>query len=198
MEEADELIKTFNSLLLIARLEGGAVAESMSAIDPASVIGDVAELYEPVAEEAGLALTSRVQEGLSLVANRELVSQAVANLVDNAIKYSQGASGSAPGGERAAIAISLARAGSAIEITVADRGPGIAPQDRQRALQRFVRLEKSRSRPGSGLGLSLVAAVARLHGGAVRLEDNDPGLKVVLSLPEHEPARALPAAAWAS
>jgi signal transduction histidine kinase len=197
MEEADELIKTFNSLLLIARLEGGAVAESMSAIDPASVIGDVAELYEPVAEEAGLALTSRVQEGLSLVANRELVSQAVANLVDSAIKYSQGV-GSARSGERPEIAISLGRAGNAIEITVADRGPGIAPQDRQRALQRFVRLEKSRSRPGSGLGLSLVAAVARLHGGAVRLEDNDPGLKVILSLPEHEPARALPAAAWAS
>jgi signal transduction histidine kinase len=169
----------------------------MSAIDPASVIGDVAELYEPVAEEAGLALTSQVQEGLSLVANRELVSQAVANLVDNAIKYSQGV-GSARSGERPEIAISLGRAGNAIEITVADRGPGIAPQDRQRALQRFVRLEKSRSRPGSGLGLSLVAAVARLHGGAVRLEDNDPGLKVVLSLPEHEPARALPAAAWAS
>jgi signal transduction histidine kinase len=196
MEEADELIKTFNSLLLIARLEGGAIAESMSPIDPASVIGDVAELYEPVAEEAGLVLSSRLQDGLTLVANRELVSQAVANLVDNAIKYSRVTVGT-EGSERPQIAISLAPVDGSIEIAVADHGPGIAPQDRQRALQRFVRLEKSRSLPGSGLGLSLVAAVARLHGGSVRLEDNNPGLRVVVSLPEHGPAGALQAA-WTS
>ena len=88
IEEADELIKTFNSLLLIARLEGGAVAESMGPVDPASIVGDIAELYEPVAEEAGLALETSAAKGLGLVVNRELVSQAVANLVDNAIKYS--------------------------------------------------------------------------------------------------------------
>jgi signal transduction histidine kinase len=77
----------------------------------------------------------------------------------------------------------MMRVGDAIEISVADRGPGVAPEDRERALQRFVRLEKSRSRPGSGLGLSLVAAVARLHGGSIRLEDNAPGLRAVLTLP---------------
>jgi signal transduction histidine kinase len=77
----------------------------------------------------------------------------------------------------------MARVGDSIEIAVADHGPGVAPQDRERALQRFVRLEKSRSLPGSGLGLSLVAAVARLHGGSVRLEDNAPGLRAVLTLP---------------
>jgi signal transduction histidine kinase len=88
IEEADELIKTFNSLLLIARLEGGAVAESMERLNPASIIADVAELYEPVADEAGLSLSVAAEPGLSLTANRELVSQAVANLVDNAIKYS--------------------------------------------------------------------------------------------------------------
>src|SRR5262245_16051370 len=186
IEEADELIRTFNSLLLIARLEGGVVAESMTAVDPAAVIRDVAELYEPAAEEAGLTLAVSAAPGLSLVANRELVSQAVANLVDNAIKYSaapvRAAAGAAPT-FAPAIAISLAQAGRNIEIAVADRGPGVAAEGRERALQRFVRLEKSRSRPGAGLGLSLVAAVARMHGGSVRLEDNAPGLRAVLSLP---------------
>jgi signal transduction histidine kinase len=185
IEEADELIKTFNSLLLIARLEGGAVAESMAEVDPASIVGDVAELYEPVAEEAGLELETSAAKGLSLFANRELVSQAVANLVDNAIKYSidDGRARAADGGAPPKITLSMTRVGDAIEIAVGDRGPGVAPQDRERALQRFVRLEKSRSRPGSGLGLSLVAAVARLHGGSIRLEDNAPGLRAVFSLP---------------
>jgi signal transduction histidine kinase len=185
IEEADDLIKTFNSLLLIARLEAGAVAESMAPVDPAAIIGDVAELYEPVAEEAGLRLEVQTEKGLAIVANRELVSQAIANLVDNAIKYSVGEAkaGAADGAARGTIAASLVRVGDCVEIAVADRGPGVAPQDRERALKRFVRLEKSRSRPGSGLGLSLVAAVARLHGGAVRLEDNAPGLKAVLALP---------------
>jgi len=185
IEEADELIKTFNSLLLIARLEGGAVAESMGPVDPASIVGDIAELYEPVAEEAGLALETSAAKGLGLVVNRELVSQAVANLVDNAIKYSidDNRPRSADGAARPRIILSMARVGDSIEIAVADHGPGVAPQDRERALQRFVRLEKSRSLPGSGLGLSLVAAVARLHGGSVRLEDNAPGLRAVLTLP---------------
>jgi len=185
IEEADGLIKTFNSLLLIARLEGGAMAESMALIDPAAIIADVAELYDPVAEEAGLELKVSTVQGLSLLANRELVSQAVANLVDNAIKYARrdGARVASDGAAGPEVTISLARVGDAVEIGVADRGPGVPPKDRERALQRFVRLEKSRSQPGSGLGLSLVAAVARLHGGSVRLEDNAPGLRVVLTLP---------------
>ncbi len=195
IEEADELIRTFNSLLLIARLEGGAIAESMAPLDPATIIGDIAELYEPAAEEAGLTLAVSAQSGLSLLANRELVSQAVANLVDNAIKYSPrpapaGAAPSPPAALSGAITISLARVGHSVEIAVGDRGPGVAPQDRERALQRFVRLEKARSLPGAGLGLSLVAAVARMHGGAVRLEDNAPGLRVVLSLPADGPHTA--------
>jgi signal transduction histidine kinase len=177
IEEADELIKTFNSLLLIARLEGGTIAESMAAVDPAAIIGDVAELYEPVAEEAGMSLEISAPHGLSLVANRELISQAVANLVDNAIKYA------GTGNSGGSIGITLHGTADGIEISVADRGPGVAPEDRERALRRFVRLEKSRSQPGSGLGLSLVAAVARLHGGSIRLEDNHPGLRAVLRLP---------------
>jgi signal transduction histidine kinase len=190
IEEADELIRTFNSLLLIARLEGGVVAESMMAVDPAAVIRDVAELYEPAAEDAGLTLAVSTEPGLTLVANRELVSQAVANLVDNAIKYSATPAPAAAGAAQVpakalppTIAISLTRVGHNVEIAVADCGRGIAPEERERALQRFVRLEKSRSQPGAGLGLSLVAAVARMHGGSVRLEDNAPGLRAVLSLP---------------
>jgi signal transduction histidine kinase len=191
IEEADELIRTFNSLLLIARLEAGAAAESMRPVELAEVIGDVAELYEPVAEEAGLKVAVSTEPGVCTVANRELVSQAVANLVDNAIKYSAAtgvpvAAGAAPVPRRSPpreIRITLSRAGDSVEIAVADNGPGIAAEDRERALQRFVRLEKSRSRPGAGLGLSLVAAVARMHGGSVRLEDNGPGLRAVLSIP---------------
>jgi signal transduction histidine kinase len=186
IEEADDLIKTFNSLLLIARLEGGAIAESLVAVDPAAVISDVAELYEPVAEEAGLTLDVHAARGLSILANRELVSQAIANLVDNAIKYAaEGAANRGTTGE--GIAITLGEVPGGVEIAVADRGPGVPPQDRERALKRFVRLEQSRSRPGSGLGLSLVAAVARLHGGSIRLEDNAPGLKAVLTLPARGP-----------
>lgn len=189
IEEADDLITTFNALLLIARLEGGAIAESMASVDPAAIVSDVAELYEPVAEDAGLSLAVSAPPGLSLVANRELVSQAIANLVDNAIKYS--ASGNADA-RRESVEVSLRGVGAAVEIAVADRGPGVAPEDRKRALQRFVRLEKSRSQPGAGLGLSLVAAVARLHGGSVRLEDNSPGLRAVLVLPVKGPG-AIPA-----
>jgi signal transduction histidine kinase len=182
MEEADELIKTFNALLLIARLEGGAVAESMQPTDLAAIIGDVAELYEPVAEEAGLSVRVSAPQSVVLTANRELISQAVANLVDNAIKYGsrERTAGQAGG---SAVDIAIEARGSTVAIIVADHGPGVAPQDRERALHRFVRLEKSRSRPGAGLGLSLVAAVARLHGGSVRLEDNAPGLKAVIELP---------------
>lgn len=183
IEEADELIKTFNALLLIARLEGGAVAESLADVDPAAVVRDVVELYEPSIEEAGLTLATHLDDGLALRANRQLIGQAIANLVDNAIKYSPRGSTNGAHPLSGEIAVSVKRAGTDIEIAVADRGPGIPAEDRARALKRFVRLEKSRSAPGSGLGLSLVAAVASLHGGSVRLDDNAPGLRVVLVLP---------------
>ncbi len=181
IEKADELIKTFNSLLLVARLEAGALEENAERFDVGRAVRDVAELYEPVAEERGMGLAVNVQSGPQLIGNQQLVVQAVANLIENAIKYS-GKPNTA--GSGAVISIDLAELPGAIEIAVADNGPGIAPEDRGRVLQRFVRLEKSRTEPGTGLGLSLVQAVARLHGGAVRLEDNQPGLRVVLTLPK--------------
>jgi signal transduction histidine kinase len=176
IEEADDLIKTFNGLLSIARLEAGTAGGAMEEINVEALIRDVVELYEPAAEDKGLSLTAKSAKDIHLLADRQLIGQALANLIDNAIKYG-GADGS---GE---IAVSAIDTDAAVEITVTDPGSGIPEKDRERVLNRFVRLEKSRSRPGSGLGLSLVAAVARLHGGEVRLDDNKPGLRAVLSLP---------------
>jgi signal transduction histidine kinase len=178
IEKADDLIKTFNALLLIARLEAGPLQDSVEQFDLGQLVEDVAELYQPAAEEEGFVLSISTVKGMRLKANRQLIGQAIANLIDNAIKYSRGlGSGSA-----IAVAAGPLVAGGA-EFSVADRGPGISDKDRQRVLKRFVRLEESRTKPGTGLGLSLVAAVARLHGGSIRLEDNEPGLKVVMTLP---------------
>lgn len=181
IEEADELITTFNAMLLIARLDAGAFEGSVEAVDLGLMVADVAELYEPLAEERGLSLVLALEPGLVLRANRQLIGQAVANLIDNAIKYGVPPAGSAAPRR---IDVRVARAGAtSVRIEVGDPGIGIAAADRGRALERFVRLEASRTRPGTGLGLSVVAAVARLHGGNVRLEDNAPGLRVILSLP---------------
>jgi signal transduction histidine kinase len=181
IEEADELIKTFNALLLIAKLEAGALEDSQEPIDLAEVVRELSELYEPAAEEAGFRLEFSASGHVPIRANRQLISQAVANLIDNAIKYS--ATGAKANGAIAPIRVTVAQREGDAEVVVADRGPGIAAADRPRALKRFVRLEASRSRPGTGLGLSLVTAVAQMHGGSVRLEDNAPGLRAVLSLP---------------
>lgn len=182
IERADDLIKTFNALLLIAKLEAGAIESNKTEVDLGALVRDVAELYEPVAEEQGLTLAIEASDGPRIRANRELISQAVANLVDNAIKYSGAGSGEASSGPHILVRVSTGATGA--EVSVADRGPGIPSDDRERVLKRFVRLEKSRTQPGTGLGLSLVAAVARLHNGSIRLEDNQPGLRVVFALPQ--------------
>jgi signal transduction histidine kinase len=198
IEESDGLILTFNALLSIARAESGHAREGMTDFDAAEVVGDVCELYEPVADEQGLILKVNASQPIPFHGNRELVGQALANLVDNAIKYA-GPSGDAaqkadtPAAE---IVMSAETADNQLIIAVADRGPGIADADRVHVVERFVRLEQSRSKPGSGLGLSLAAAVARLHGGELRLEDNAPGLKVMMLLPfsKPNPAPPIPAA----
>ncbi len=189
IEEADGLITTFNALLSIARLEAGAVRESMEDVDITALAQDVAELYAPAAEERRIALKTSVSNGLQIVGNKQLLGQAVANLLDNAIKYGhrEDVDGNGAAGE---IMLAGSRRDDAIELSIADDGPGVPQAERDRVLKRFVRLEASRSLPGSGLGLSLVSAVARLHGGSVRLHDNKPGLKVVLSLPTHQGGRA--------
>lgn len=179
IDEADGLIKTFNALLLIARLEASPLDKSAEMVECGALVRDVAELYEPAAEEAGLDLEIAATAVPPLRANRQLIVQAVANLIDNAMKYAPPAEQTA----RPHIRVAVASASGEVDISVADHGPGIAPQNRERALKRFVRLDESRTKPGTGLGLSLVAAVARIHGGRVLMEDNHPGLKVRLLLP---------------
>ncbi|MDH4011446.1 MAG: HAMP domain-containing histidine kinase, partial [Desulfobacterales bacterium] len=182
IEEADGLIKTFNALLSIARLEAGAAGDDRDSLDLSALVSDVAELYEPVAEERGIALKADMAGFIPVRGNRQLLGQALANLIDNALKY--GAARAAQGnGHAAEVVVRTSRHDGFAEITVSDRGPGVPASERERVLDRFVRLEVSRSEPGSGLGLSLVAAVARLHGGTLRLEHNAPGLRVILSLP---------------
>jgi signal transduction histidine kinase len=197
LEESDGLIRTFNALLMIARAESGESGENVSEFDAAEIVHDVADLYEPLAEEKGLALKVDANTPAPVKGNRELIGQALANLVDNAIKYAvpkHAAPALAPASADAAadaapardpsgtIVLSAGMDGNHVVVSVADSGPGIPPADRPRAVERFVRLEQSRSQPGAGLGLSLAAAVARLHGGELKLEDNAPGLKAILVL----------------
>ncbi len=178
ISESDKLIQTFNALLMIARAEAGAPSGAFADVDVSAVAEDVADLYGPVAEEAGMTLETAVTEGIHLRANRELIGQALVNLVENALKYFDK-------GERTdgKITVTARRQGDRVLIEVADNGPGIPPEERKRVVERFVRLEKSRTEPGSGLGLSLVAAVARLHKGELRIEDNAPGVRAVIDLP---------------
>jgi signal transduction histidine kinase len=189
IEESEELIRTFNALLLIARAESGEATRHMIDFDAAEIARDMCELYEPLAEEKRVSLKVDAPGPAKVRGNRELVSQALANLVDNAIKYA----GRAEGGTPAEITIAAAAKGGRIRLTVADNGPGIAEADRARVVERFVRLEQSRSEPGSGLGLSLASAVAHLHGGELKLEDNQPGLRAVLVLPRRGPQLPTPA-----
>jgi signal transduction histidine kinase len=168
------LVDTFNALLAIARMEAGRPEGEPEVFDLSAAVADVVELYAPVAEERGSALHTDVSAGIRIKGFRQLASQALANLVDNALKYT------AVGGN---VNVSLKKTERGAELIVADNGPGIPVADRERVLDRFVRLEASRNSPGSGLGLSLVRAVARLHCAELVLEDNLPGLRVVLRFP---------------
>ncbi|HML61437.1 MAG TPA: ATP-binding protein [Solidesulfovibrio sp.] len=172
VSEIDNLLMTFNALLTIAQAESGARRQDFTDIDLTSLAADVAELYDPLAEEKGLTLTVSLAPGVTVPGNRHLLSQALANLLDNAVKYT-------PAG--GTIALSLTAPATGPELTVADTGPGVPAEHRELVLERFARL--SRNTPGSGLGLSLVAAVAGLHRAALRLADNAPGLRVTLAFP---------------
>lgn len=173
--ETDQLIGTFNALLLIAETDAGTTRAAMTALDLSSVAADVTELYEPLAEERRVTLTLEPSGDVSVEGNRSLIAQALANLVDNAIKYT-------PAGGDVRIGTAVGPLG--IDLWVADSGPGIAREDRARVVDRFVRLEASRNSPGTGLGLSLVAAVAHFHNAALVLDDNVPtGLKAILRFP---------------
>lgn len=175
--EAEALIGTFNALLSIAELEAGTGLDAPVAVPVDTVVTDAGELYAPLAEDRDIALSLAVEPGLAVSGDRHLLSQALGNLLDNAVKYT-------PAG--GTIWLGAHRDGGDVAVVVADSGPGIPAEQRERVQDRFVRLEESRKRPGSGLGLSLVRAVARAHGGTLALDDNAPGLRATLRLPAAE------------
>jgi signal transduction histidine kinase len=185
--ESDQLIRTFNALLMISRVEAGSIAAEMSDVDLSVISADSAELYEPAAEEAGLSLTTEIVSGLKVSGNRELIGQAIFNLLDNAIKYA--AAGSGP----SEIGVRLETGDGSVRLSVCDNGPGVPADKRAEVTKRFVRLDESRSKPGTGLGLSLVEAVMELHGGTLELSATDetrtesPGLTVTMVFPAPKP-----------
>jgi len=182
LEDTDGVLRTFGAVLAIGRMEAAGDAPGQTTFDPGALAASVAELYEPLCEDKGLEFQLRAAEGLRLKANREFVAQALANILDNAVKYT-------PAGG-AIMARVRRRSSGDVEVSVTDTGPGIPAQDRARAVERFVRLENSRNAPGAGLGLSLVAAVARAHRGNLELDEgpgaldgSGPGLRVALVFP---------------
>jgi signal transduction histidine kinase len=189
IEESAGLIRTFDALLMIARAESGQARDDRVEFDASETARDVAELYEPLADEKGIALEVDAPDAAMIRGNRELISQALANLLDNAIKYVT----SVPAQERRdpAIKVQTANEDNRVLLIVSDNGPGIPEEMRGKVVERFVRLDQSRSVPGSGLGLSLVAAVARLHGGELRLESNGPGLRAIIALPRGDKPSAV-------
>ena len=176
--DLDGIVAVFQALLRIAEIEAGSRRSAFTQVDVAPLLADLAELYDAAAEETGQTLAARIPPQALVFGDRDMIQQAVANLLDNAMKFSP---------PQGVIRLSARPVGGGVEIAVADDGPGIPPQDRERATERFFRGETARSTPGSGLGLALVQAVAMLHGGALRLEDNAPGLRAVLHLPAAEP-----------
>jgi signal transduction histidine kinase len=172
--EADTMMQMLTTLLEIGR-SAAMGRDRFVTVEPGAILDALAELYAPAIEDAHMTLALDIAAGLpSLAVHRELLSQALANLIDNALRHA------ASGGE---LALLVSRGGGAVRFTVADRGPGIAAADREEAVRRFGRLDRARSLPGAGLGLSLVEAVARLHGGRLELDDNAPGLRASVVLP---------------
>ncbi|UYN97582.1 MAG: HAMP domain-containing histidine kinase [Enhydrobacter sp.] len=169
--EADTLLETFSALLRIAQVEAGTQRSAFGEIDLTALLRSVAEAYAPSAEESRHAFASRIEDGLSLQGDRQLLAQMISNLVENALHHT-------PAGT--AIELTARHAGTGVEIEVADNGPGIPEGEREKVFERFYRLDRSRSTQGSGLGLALVKAIAGLHGLAVSLEDRRPGTAVLL------------------
>lgn len=173
--QCEQVLATFSALLDIARAETGLSRDLMAPLDLAEMVCDLGELFEPVMEDAGQILTVRAPDTPVMLLGHELIlRQALGNLLHNAARYA---------GAGAGVALSLEPDATEIRLVVADTGPGVPPDQRGRVVERFVRLDESRSTAGSGLGLAIAVACAKLHGGRLDLEDNDPGLRVVLRLP---------------
>jgi signal transduction histidine kinase len=176
-DDLDGIVAVFQALLRIAEIEAGARRSAFAPFDAAPLLLDIGELYTAVAEERGIALHTDVTGPLPLMGDRELIQQAVANLLDNALKFSPA---------HTLISLSALQHNDTVGISVADQGRGMSEADRDRATERFFRAESARNTSGSGLGLALVAAVATLHNGTLILRDNNPGLRAVMSLPAQQ------------
>ena len=176
--ELDGIIGVFQALLRIAEIEAGARRSAFAAFDAATVLADAADLYGAAADERAIAFAVELPRSLPLVGDRDMLLQAAANLLDNAIKFT-------PAGGR--VTLAAERRGAEVRVVVSDTGPGIPEPERARVVERFYRAEASRGTPGSGLGLALVQAVAQLHGGSLLLEDACPGLRATMVLPAPEP-----------
>jgi signal transduction histidine kinase len=174
LAQADGLLATFSALLRIARIETGAYRSAFASIDVGPIAHDVGDLYQATAEDQLVEIRRRISDNAVVFGDRELLAQALTNLLDNALKHT-------PGGGH--IDFEVKRSGDRVILVVADSGPGVPPEARERVLQRFARLDESRSKPGNGLGLALVRAVCDQHDGTLILTDNGPGLRVTLSLP---------------
>ena len=172
--EADVLLETFSALLRIAQIEAGTRRSAFRPVDLSDVVRTVADAYAPAVEESGRALISEIADGVQVNGDRGLLSQLFVNLVENALHHTP------PG---TAITLRLGRGPAGVFAEVADTGPGIPPDERAKVFRRFYRLERSRTTPGSGLGLSTVAAIGELHHAAIELVDNKPGLRVVIRFP---------------
>ncbi len=166
IDESDQLIRTFNALLMISRVEAGSAVAEMNVLDLSMIARDAEELYEPVAEEAGVALSAGIEEDVKITGNRELIGQAISNLLDNAIKYA------GDGNDAPDVIIGLEKGAGEIVLSVSDNGPGIPDAKRDDVVKRFYRLDDSRTKPGTGLGLSLVKAIMGMHGGRLELAGN--------------------------
>ncbi len=174
VQEINQITDLFESLLVLSQVEGGRVTSRLAMVDVVDLLNSVGEIYRPVIEDAGGRLRIAGAGPLMVRGDAALLTQALSNLIENAMVH---------GGVPPVIALDGERAGDRIRLSVADQGAGIPPEEREKVLQRFYRMDRSRSRPGSGLGLAMGAAVAKLHDGSLALSDNAPGLKVVLDLP---------------
>ena len=184
MTEADHLLATFRALLRIARIESDTTEREWSDVDLHPLLQDAWELYQAVGEEKDIVVHLGTATG-RLRGDRDLLFQALCNLLDNAIKYS---------GAGSEVVLATTASGATLDITVADRGPGVPAAERDKVLSRFYRSASVTGIPGSGLGLSLVSAIAQHHGGRLVLTDNNPGLRATLHLPALPPAEAAPLA----
>jgi signal transduction histidine kinase len=174
LDDTDQILRTFGAMLRIAQIEAGTARSRFTDVDLSGVLRAIVDLYAAFAEDQKQELSGQIADGVSVHGDRELLTQMMVNLVENALRH-------CPAGTR--IAVRLERPAGAILCTIADNGPGIPKEEHDKVFRRFYRLDSSRATPGSGLGLSLVAAIAELHGVAVTLGDNQPGLKVSLRFP---------------